>query len=146
MSTTTTEFYPGSSHPIVRHPNHPSVDSHTHNIGIDSEWDRHPRKYQVNGVEIEFFTIGHLALALGRRPVTLRLWEREGIIPKATYQINSESKNGRRRLYTREQVEGLVKLAVEEGILISHQRAIGGTQFTARSIELFKQLASTKEV
>jgi DNA-binding transcriptional MerR regulator len=78
--------------------------------------------------------------------VTLRLWEREGIIPKATYQINSESKNGRRRLYTREQVEGLVKLAVEEGILISHQRAIGGTQFTTRSIELFKQLASTKEV
>jgi len=139
--TTSTEFYPGSSHPIVRHSNHPSVDSRTHHIGIDPEWDRHPRKYQVNGVEREFFTIGHLALALGRRPVTLRLWEREGIIPKATYQINSESKNGRRRLYSREQVEGLVKLAVEEGILISHQRAIGGTQFTARSIELFKKLA-----
>jgi hypothetical protein len=139
---TDTEYYPGSSHPILRHPNRPLPDSRKSSIGVDSEWDKKPRKYMTNGVEREFFTIGHLAAALGRRPVTLRLWEREGIIPKATYQINSESKNGRRRLYTREQVEGLVKLAVEEGILIAHQRAISETRFTARSIALFEQLAS----
>jgi hypothetical protein len=140
---TDTEYYPGSSRQILRHPNRSTAESHKIlGLGVDPEWDRKPRKYVTNGVEREFFTIGHLAAALGRRPVTIRLWEREGIIPKATYQINSESKNGRRRLYTREQVEGLVKLAVEEGILITHQRAISETQFTARAIALFQQLAS----
>jgi len=137
------EFYPGSRQMIVRHPNRTAEENRKTSIGVDPEWDHKPRKYTSGGEEREFFTIGHLALALGRRPVTIRLWEREGVIPKATYQVNSESKNGRRRLYTRAQVEGLVKLAVEEGILISHQRPISTTQFTARSIELFKSLAAS---
>jgi hypothetical protein len=144
---TETEYYPGSRRPILRHPNRPTSESHNKSLGlgVDPDWDNKPRKYVTNGVEREFFTIGHLAAALGRRPVTIRLWEREGIIPKATYQINSDSKNGRRRLYTRQQVEGLVKLAVEEGILITHQRAISETQFTARALDLFKALAAANE-
>lgn len=135
------EFYPGSSKQIMRHPNHPSDSLRTASLGVDKEWDRHPRKYLVGGVEHEFFTMGHLAAALGRSPVTLREWEREGIIPRATYQVNAASKNGRRRLYTREQIEGLVKLAVEEGILISHQRPIKETQFAARALILFKKFS-----
>jgi len=143
MSLPSPEYYPGSSRPIMRHVNRPTEENRKQSYAVDPEWDSSPRKYMVGGVEKEFFAIGHLAQALGRRPGTIRLWEREGVIPKATYQVNSESPNGRRRLYSREQVEGLVKLAQEEGILVSRQRPIGETDFTARSIELFKFLAST---
>ena len=137
-----TEFYPGSRQPLHRHPNRALEENRKMTLAVDPEWDNKPRKYVTNGQDREFFTVGHLALALGRRPVTIRLWEREGVIPKATYQVNSESPNGRRRLYTREQIEGLVKLAFEEGILHTHdQRPISKTQFTARAIELFTRLA-----
>lgn len=67
--------------------------------------------YRINGAEIELFTIGEMAKALGKSPVTLRMWEREGWIPKATYrtptprgkQIPDRPSKGR-RLYSREQV------------------------------------------
>jgi MerR HTH family regulatory protein len=144
MSTPATEYYPGSSRPIMRHANRHTEENRKHSYAVDPDWDSNPRKgFMINGVEKEFFTVGHLAQALGRRPGTIRNWEREGIIPKATFQVNSESPNGRRRLYSREQVEGLVKLAQEEGILIRRQSPIGDTKFTARAIELFRILASS---
>lgn len=72
--------------------------------------------YRIGGKDIELFTIGELARALARRPVTLRMWEREGWIPKATYrtptprgsQIPDRPAKGR-RLYSREQVEFLAR-------------------------------------
>jgi hypothetical protein len=75
--------------------------------------------------------------------VTIRKWEREGIIPKSTFQSpgRDDDVRGRRRLYTREQVEGIVRIAHEEGVLVSHQKPIKGTNFTARVIDLFKRLA-----
>ena len=137
------EYYPGSRKPIDRLPT-PTSQNHGGYYGVDPGWDNKPREYTMNGVKQDFFTIGQLALALGRRPVTMRLWEREGIIPKATYQVSSETANGRRRLYSRAQIEGLVVIAIEEGIIISHQRPISATNFTARAVELFKNLAANK--
>lgn len=70
---------------------------------------------KVNGIERQFFTVGELAKALNRRPVTIRMWESKGWIPKAKYrtpapkseQIPGKAVKGR-RLYSLEQVEFLL--------------------------------------
>ena len=75
--------------------------------------------YRIGGKDVELFTIGELARALSRRPVTIRMWEREGWIPKTKYrtsaprgsQIPDRPAKGR-RLYSREQVEFLAKAVV----------------------------------
>jgi hypothetical protein len=90
-------------------------------------------------VDREFFTVGQLAAALGRRSVTIRKWEREGIIPAPTFNAESSDPRGRRRLYGREQVEGIVRIAAEEGILDSPKAAITKTRFTERVSELFRR-------
>lgn len=67
--------------------------------------------YKINGVQVELFTIGELSKAIGRKPVTIRMWESQGWIPKANYrtptpqgeQIPGKATKGR-RLYTRAQV------------------------------------------
>jgi hypothetical protein len=135
------QYYPGSTRPIVRHPNRNSL--HTEPATSAGDWDAKPRKYVVAGTETEFFTVGQLAAALGRQPVTIRKWEREGTIPKSTFQAPGRDGDvrGRRRLYTRAQVEGMVRIAAEEGVLVSHQKPIKDTNFTARVIDLFKRLA-----
>lgn len=74
------------------------------------------KTYIINGETKVFFTIGELAKALGRRPVTIRMWESRGWLPKATYrtpkpkgvQIPDKSVQGR-RLYSLEQVTFLVE-------------------------------------
>lgn len=67
--------------------------------------------YKINGEQVEMFTIGELAKAIERKPVTIRMWEAQGWIPKANYrtpqprgqQIPDKATKGR-RLYTRQQV------------------------------------------
>lgn len=139
------EFYPGSSRKIpTRHPNRPEDATH-HRHRVNGDWDDKPRIYKVNGLDVEFFTVGHLASALGRQPGTIRKWEREGLLPKATYRVPSQDPRGQRRLYTRAQVLGIVKIAQDEGVLISHAKPIKNTQFTPRVIELFKNLPTPGE-
>jgi hypothetical protein len=82
-------------------------------------WDRRPRVLPVGGKPVEFFTIGDLALAINRRPVTIRSWEAKGIMPKARFRtpaVPGQIGEGK-RLYTRRQVEGLVVLCAKHGIL-----------------------------
>lgn len=70
---------------------------------------------RVNGIERQFFTVGELAKALNRKPVTIRMWESKGWLPKAKYrtpapkaeQIPGKALKGR-RLYSLEQVEFLL--------------------------------------
>jgi hypothetical protein len=131
------EYYPGSRRPIIRHPNRPSEDK---GVPSPAGWDAKPRIYKVHGSDMELFTVGQLAQALNRRPVTIRLWERQGVIPRSTYQRNSEDPRGRRRLYSRAQVEGMAKIAAEEGILTTHQKPIASTNFTTRVVALFREL------
>lgn len=91
---------------------------------------------------MEFFTIGQLGKALGNRSSnTLRAWEREGIIPRSPYVKPSATVNGRRRMYSRAMVEGLVKIAREEGILFPDKgKRLSDTKFTVRAVELFNEL------
>lgn len=131
------DFYPGTNKPIVRHPNRRPEDP------PDLErWDAKPRMLPIAGVLTELFTVGHLARALNRRPVTIRAWERDHIIPKPTIWKRSQDERGNRRLYSRGQVEGLIKIAEEEGLLKGDYRAIKDTEFTKRAFELWKELAS----
>jgi hypothetical protein len=135
------EYFPGSRHQIPRaQQGNTSNNPYVH----EANWDDHPRIYKVGGEDVEFFTVGALAMALNRRAPTIRRWESEGIIPKASFNkpgVDGDQR-GRRRLYTRAQVEGMVKIAEEEGILHNTYAAIAPTKFTERVIQLFRELSS----
>jgi hypothetical protein len=130
------QYYPGSKRKIDRTAPKPSKATQ---VG----WDAKPRTYKINGVDTEFFTVGHLAMAMNRKPLTIRQWERKGIIPKSTYQRagRNGSQHGRRRLYTRPQIEGMIQIADEEGLLTNDRREIASTNFKVRVLALFKKLA-----
>lgn len=140
------EFYPGSSKAIVRHPNRSAPHPKRRGTGVDPEWDANPRIYPTPEGPTEFFTLGQLARALGRQSVTIRKWEREGIIPKAQYQVPGRNNDprGRRRLYTRKQVEGIVRIAEEEGLFANTRKPFEETRFRERVLDLFKQTNPNK--
>lgn len=123
-------FYPGSNQPIVRDPAPSTVDP---DMG---------RTVSIGGVRRRVFSTGEVARLLNRKTVTIRTWEQKGIIPRAVYVKpgKNKDKRGRRRLYTQEQVEGMVRIAAEEGILDNPNRAISRTQFSVRVFALFKEL------
>jgi len=131
-------FYPGSKRRIPNDRTPPKAVA-------EDAWDSHPVRLKVQGEVVEFFTIGMLAQALGRRPATLREWEAKGIIPKARYRTAASSKDKQKRLYTRAQVEVMVKLAQEEG-LMAFSRAGGlrrgeiPARFTERLLEAWRGL------
>ncbi|WP_409238329.1 hypothetical protein [Streptomyces sp. PA5.6] len=110
-------------------------------------WDSKPRVYRVGGELREFFSIGHLSMALNRQPVTIRKWERLGVIPAASFVIRGKTERGNRRLYTRAQVEGMIRIAQEEGILHHEGEGIhiSTTNFSERVVQLFKSLSGTGE-
>lgn len=139
------EFYPGSKVPIVRHPNRAEKDTYV--APPEDAWDQDPatrRRQSIRGEEREFFTLGALAAALNRRPVTLRTWERNKVIPGPLFVKKGDNPNGRRRLYSRAQIEGLIKIAEEEGILRPDAKGfykpITQTNFTKRAFALFKEI------
>ncbi|MGW1261162.1 hypothetical protein ACWD7Y_04275 [Streptomyces drozdowiczii] len=126
------DVYPGTARPLgVAHP------TQGFQPGEGGTWDEDPVYKKISGFYREFFAISHLANALGRAPKTIYKWEANGLFPGATWIYNSDSRNGRRRLYTRRQIEGAVLIAYEEGVLSGTQRFIGQTQFPERCRALF---------
>ncbi len=104
--------WPGNRVPKNRS-NKPAVSTTSH-----EELDLQGKFYTIKGERIELFTIGDLSAAIRKRPVTIRMWESKGWIPKANWR--SPAPNGHtipnipargRRLYTRQQVELLVRAA-----------------------------------
>lgn len=102
------------------------------------------RVLTISGYEVECFTTGQLSDLLGhRKAVTIRGWEAEGILPKSGYYVPGKNGDvrGRRRYYTRSQVEGLLDIARDEGVLYPSTRvSISKTGFTRRVTELFLEL------
>ncbi|MGD6750314.1 hypothetical protein [Streptomyces sp. BH105] len=143
-----TQFYPGSSRRISRRPAQLREEGTAYeqqHTALDlTRWDAKPQVKQFNGGYQEFFGVGDLAKALRRDAVTMRKWEASGVIPKATYVINGKTANGNRRLYTREQIEAIVRIAEEEGLLDGDPRGIRitETRFTARVKTAFEDLKS----
>lgn len=91
-------------------------------------WDSSPMVKMFGGVETEFFEIGALAAALGKRPVTIRLWERKSYIPKSPYRLPSHERPGGttmldgdtmpgKRVYTRPLIEAAVEEFDKRGLL-----------------------------
>ena len=64
-----------------------------------------------NGEVIDLYPIGVLAKALDRTALTIRRWEREGIIPD-TFFVNSRG----HRMYSQEQIDIIVQCANEAQI------------------------------
>lgn len=131
-------FFPGSTTPLDFDVKRKEAEKE---IGA---WDSKPLIFRLGGKDTEFFSIGQLGVALGNRsPNTLRAWEREGILPKSPYVKQSADPRGRRRMYTRAQVEGLIKIAREEGVLFPQKGLrLSETNFRTRAAELFQLLRS----
>lgn len=129
-------LYPGTTRPVG-----PPVAAAEHASGStdSTDWDAGPAYHYLQGGLREFFAIGHLAQALGRSPKTIYKWEARGHFPVATFILNGSSRNGRRRLYTRQQINGVIEIALDEGILTGRRRFIGTTAFPARCAELFQR-------
>jgi hypothetical protein len=87
----------------------------------ETQWDAHPRVYTSNGEDQEYFPISALAMALDRRVVTLYSWERKGWLPDAQFRSPRVDDVPGHRLYTRRFIEGLIKIAKEEGLLTRSQ-------------------------
>jgi hypothetical protein len=127
------EYFPGSRLPVTPPSGPPDILR-----------GREGKTYSIGGKDIELFTISQVAFFLNRKPVTIRKWEQEGTIPKATFVkpgANSDPR-GRRRLYSRAQIEALIQVAHEEGILTDLHRQISKTQFKVKTWDAFKRIAS----
>jgi MerR HTH family regulatory protein len=108
-----TEFYPGSSRKKRQYeepePEKPELDE-LPELGK-------PQYYLVNNQPLALYKIGAVARALNRKSVTIRKWETEGFIPVSSYKMPGRDNRGQRRLYSKEQIEQLRKIAYEEDIL-----------------------------
>lgn len=130
------DFYPGSSKRIEA----PAVAEPADDDS--ASWDSSPRIYTVDGADYEFFSIGDLAAALNRKPVTIRRWEALGYIPVTNLRSPSEHVSKRHRIYTRPLVEGIVRIANEERILHEARPRIEATQFRDKVLKLFVKLST----
>lgn len=129
------KFFPGSTTPL-------DIEEKQQKQQHESDqWDLKPMIFTVKGKETQFFPIGALALALGgRKSSTIRAWEQEGILPRSVFVKPSKDPRGRRRMYTRAMVEGLVKIAKEEGVFWPQRGVrLTETRFPQRALELFQQ-------
>lgn len=95
----------------------------------------------IRGIEVQFFGIGDLARVLNRKPMTIRAWENERLLPPSgfTKPGRDGDPRGRRRLWTRKQIEGIWRIAMEEGILQPGPSVLK-TKFTIKVTALFAQL------
>jgi hypothetical protein len=131
------EFYPGSSRKKKTYeepePEKQELDE-LPELGT-------PTYYLVNNQPLALYRIGSVARALNRQSVTIRKWEREGIIPVSPYKMPSHDSRGQRRLYSREQIEALRQIAYEEDVLYpgtgGKWKHIEKTQFKEKAAKAF---------
>ena len=110
-------FYPGSKRKRQVKPSKEARED------SNAGWDSKPYKKTLpNGKDIEMFTVGALAAALGRPFVSVRVWNKEGYLPPAPYRLpTKENKHGEphkgRRLYSRAMIEAAVSIFEARGLL-----------------------------
>ena len=111
------EYYPGSKK------KRKAVVPKEPEVVVSLTWDTNPTKHTLpNGKDVEMFTIGALAAALGRPIITIRSWIKEGYLPSAPYRlpvkkdINGKDHLGK-RLYSRAMIEAVIELFRSAGIL-----------------------------
>lgn len=109
--------YPGKRKPVNRGAKPPPEPA---------PWDTRPAHYFVGGEQREFFTIGHLAAALGYSVQSIRAWEAAGLLPRTPYRSSKPKKAATakvnvkgRRLWTREQIVGILAIAKQEKVILN---------------------------
>jgi hypothetical protein len=137
------EYYPGSKRKRreSQEMRHERLVEERRQAREDEPWDSHPLKVWIKGVEYEMFRVGALAKALGRDSVTVRAWMRKGWLPRNSYQtapVVGSRGNAARRLWTRAQIEGIVAIAQEEGLLDAKPPRPVDTSFTPRVIAAWR--------
>jgi hypothetical protein len=113
--------YPGRKKPVNRDGTSKKREQEASDT---SDWDAKPAYYRVDGVEQEFFLISHLAKALGYSVQSIRAWEAQGLLARTPYRsprtkapVAGGRSNKGKRLWTREQVEGIVRIAKEHRVI-----------------------------
>jgi hypothetical protein len=133
--------YPGRRKPVNRGTKKTPVSD-------ISVWDTRPIKYLVNGEVQEFYTISNLASALGYSVQSIRAWEDKGLLPRSPFRsprtkrpVAGGRSNKGKRLWTREQIEGIVRLARRHKVIINKRPP---SPAFARDVKImFDQLTST---
>jgi hypothetical protein len=105
-------------------------------------WDIDPQIMMVKGKPVEMFTIKALAKAWDARTVySVRKLERAGVLPKARYRKPKQGDQRGNRLYTREQIEAVVRIARECGVYSTGTRVnIVSTGFTEKLAAVWNDL------
>lgn len=109
----------------------------------DSEpqpWEEMYELRLYGGKQMRFYPISALAAALNRSVATVRHWDENGILPPASLRTDALGPQGRRRVYTHEQIAGLQRIAEQEGLFKSNRVYVRRTKFTSLAFELFKAL------
>lgn len=113
-----------------------------------ADWGK-SKTFNINGQATEFYTVGQLATALRRSSVTIRKWERLGYLPVAQFRTPGQVRQKARRLYSRAQLETIVAIAADEGLMegtvdqqgILHPKVgITETKFKERVSEALRRL------
>lgn len=95
----------------------------THPGEHEERWDANPQTRTVQGTQIDLFEVRALGKALGRQAVTVRSWEAKGWLPRAVFRTVPPAKgvpgkeNKGRRMYSRHQIELVLRVANETGVL-----------------------------
>ena len=86
-----------------------------------TDWDAKPYVKKLHGKEVEMFTIGALAKALGKREGTIRAYQDKGYLPKTPYRLPAKEVNGKlrpgRRLFTRSMVEAAIESFAKRNLI-----------------------------
>ena len=98
-------------------------------------WDVRPKSVVYKGRDVEVFTRGNLALALNRTWTTIRSMEQKGILSRPRIK----NKRGV-WLYTRDQIEDLVTLAIEEGVIDPRYRRPFSDRFVTEAKKILNRL------
>jgi len=106
-------------------------------LPLKREWAEYNVQHNGRWFVVEMTTAGILARMFSRSIQTLRIWESRCILPKCVWRSPASD-----RLYTRLQVEGLMKIYKDQirkyGKHIVNTR-IGSTEFSSRAHELWVQ-------
>lgn len=141
------ELIPGTNTPVTRAaPPAPVEDDEapgrieeSTEIMSEPEWTRRGKVYVLHGSPVTLYPIGALAEALGYKPATVRKWEANDWLPRPRLRGKTQG-TGRRRLYSKAQIEIIVKIAEEEGLLDDPLLAMSKTRFPERVREALRNV------
>ena len=69
---------------------------------------------EIGGKRVTLYSIGVLAHAIGRSPITVRKWENGGLLPRPFVEV-SDHECRRFRWYTAEMIAAIRQVALQEG-------------------------------